>query len=385
MKRKQAAAAALALLMTVGVPGAALAGPSGADGGAAEAREASLNDGLLEYDELPELVERYNVTYKNTYSQTVNQSQNLDAARQLGKDANELMEEALDLKDDDMDEATRALYESYKESAKAMRKQAAELSTEELSGTVERSMKMLKTQQTMLAQNLLIQYQSAVSGKELTDKNEELAKASLDAVTAQASLGMASSEDVLKANQAWIQAQSAAVQLDSTIRNLKQNLLITCGWEGDADPEIAPLPAPDPARVDSMNLAADTETATQANYSFISLRQGAASGSVSRNAKKRNVSQMRQSIAVGMEGLYAKAVAAKQAYEGAEANFQAAALDMQAADQKNAMGMMSRIAYLQAQASYLAAKSERDTAQTELFTAIQNYDWALKGMMVSGS
>lgn len=113
------------------------------------------------------------------------------------------MEEALDLKDDDMDEATRALYESYKESAKAMRKQAAELSTEELSGTVERSMKMLKNQQTMLAQNLLIQYQSAVSGKELADKNEELAKASLDAVTAQASLGMASSEDVLKANQAW--------------------------------------------------------------------------------------------------------------------------------------------------------------------------------------
>lgn len=385
MKRKQAAAAALAILMAVGAPGAASAGPSGADGGASEAREASLNDGLLEYEELPELVERYNVTYKNTYSQTVSQSQNLDAARQLGKDANELMEDALDLKEDDMDEATRALYESYKESAMAMRKQAAKLSTEDLSGTTERSMKTLKNQQTMLAQNLLIQYQSAVSGKELAEKNEELARASLDAVTAQAGLGMASSEDVLKANQSWLQAQSAAVQLDSTIRNLKQNLLITCGWNGDTDPEIAPLPAPDPARVDRMNLAADTETATQTNYSFISLRQGGASGSVSRNAKKRNVSQMRQSIAVGMEGLYAKAVAARQACEGAEANFQAAALDMQAADQKNAMGMMSRIDYLQAQVSYLTAKSERDTAQTELFSAIQNYDWALKGMMASGS
>ena len=382
MKRKQAAAAALAILMAVGAPGAASAGPSGADGGASE---ASLNDGLLESDELPELVERYNVTYKNTYSQTVSQSQNLDAARQLGKDANELMEDALDLKEDDMDEATRALYESYKESAMAMRKQAAKLSTEDLSGTTERSMKALKNQQTMLAQNLLIQYQSAVSGKELAEKNEELARASLDAVTAQAGLGMASSEDVLKANQSWLQAQSAAVQLDSTIRNLKQNLLITCGWNGDTDPEIAPLPAPDPARVDRMNLAADTETATQTNYSFISLRQGGASGSVSRNAKKRNVSQMRQSIAVGMEGLYAKAVAARQACEGAEANFQAAALDMQAADQKNAMGMMSRIDYLQAQVSYLTAKSERDTAQTELFSAIQNYDWALKGMMASGS
>ena len=82
-------------------------------------------------------MERYNVTYKNTYAQIAGQSQSLEAARQLGKDADEAMEEALDLKEDDMDEATRALYESYKEAAKAMRKQAAKLSDEDLSGTAE--------------------------------------------------------------------------------------------------------------------------------------------------------------------------------------------------------------------------------------------------------
>lgn len=383
MKRKQTAAAAAAVLLALSSPLSVPAGPSGADGGAGEAYLAELNDGVIQYSELPGLVERYNVTYKNTYAQIAGQSQSREAARQLGKDADEAMEEALDLKEDDMDEATRALYESYKEAAKAMRKQAAKLSDEDLSGTAERSLKMLKNQQTMLAQNLMIQYQKTASKKELLAKQEELAKAGYDAAAARAGLGMASSEEVLSANQSWLQAQSAAVQIDSAVNSLKQNLLITCGWNADSDPEIAQLPEVDFARLDSMNLAADTETAVQANYGLISLRQNGGKGSVERGILKRNVSQSRQSIAVSVESLYAKTMAARQAYEGAEANFQAAVLDMQAADQKNAMGMMSRIDYLSAQAAYLAAKSERDDAKADLFSSMQNYDWALKGMTVS--
>ena len=385
MKRKQTAAAAAAVLLALSSPLSVLAGPSGADGGAGEAYLAELNDGVIQYSELPGLVERYNVTYKNTYAQIAGQSQSREAARQLGKDADEAMEEALDLKEDDMDEATRALYESYKEAAKAMRKQAAKLSDEDLSGTAERSLKMLKNQQTMLAQNLMIQYQKTASKKELLAKQEELAKAGYDAAVARAGLGMASSEEVFSANQNWLQAQSAAVQIDSAVNSLKQNLLITCGWNADSDPEIAQLPEVDSARLNSMNLAADTETAVQANYGLISLRQNGGKGSVGRNILKRNVSQSRQGIAVSVESLYAKAKADQQAYEGAEANFQAAVLDMQAADQKNAMGMMSRIDYLGAQAAYLAAKSERDDAKADLFSSIQNYDWALKGMTVSNS
>ena len=147
MKRKQTVATAVAVILALSSPFSVLAGPSGADGGAGEAYLAELNDGVLQYSELPGLVERYNVTYKNTYAQIAGQSQSLEAARQLGKDADEAMESALDLKEDDMDESTRALYESYKEAAKAMRKQAAELSDEDLSGTAERSLKMLKNQQ----------------------------------------------------------------------------------------------------------------------------------------------------------------------------------------------------------------------------------------------
>ena len=138
MKRKQTAAAAAAVLLALSSPLPALAGPSGADGGANEAYLAELNDGTLQYSELPGLVERYNVTYKNTYAQIAGQSQSLEAARQLGKDADEAMESALDLKEDDMDESTRALYESYKEAAKAIESRPPSCPMTSLSGTAER-------------------------------------------------------------------------------------------------------------------------------------------------------------------------------------------------------------------------------------------------------
>ena len=86
MKRKQTAATAVAVILALSSPFSVLAGPSGADGGAGEAYLAELNDGVLQYSELPGLVERYNVTYKNTYAQIAGQSQSLEAARQLGKD-----------------------------------------------------------------------------------------------------------------------------------------------------------------------------------------------------------------------------------------------------------------------------------------------------------
>ena len=62
MKRKQTAAAAAAVLLALSSPLLVLAGPSGADGGVNEAYLAELNDGTLQYSELPGLVERYNVT-----------------------------------------------------------------------------------------------------------------------------------------------------------------------------------------------------------------------------------------------------------------------------------------------------------------------------------
>lgn len=85
MKRKQTAAAAAAVLLALSSPLLVLAGPSGADGGVNEAYLAELNDGTLQYSELPGLVERYNVTYKNTYAQIAGTEPESGSSQTAGK------------------------------------------------------------------------------------------------------------------------------------------------------------------------------------------------------------------------------------------------------------------------------------------------------------
>ena len=50
------------------------------------------------------------------------------------------MEDAMDLKSDDMDAETRELFEGYKAAARELRKQGAKLTNKELSGTYARTL-----------------------------------------------------------------------------------------------------------------------------------------------------------------------------------------------------------------------------------------------------
>lgn len=52
-----------------------------------------------------------------------------------------------------------------------------------------------------------------------------------------------------------------------------------------------------------------------------------------------------------------------------------------AADRKNALGMMSRQEYLAAESAYLAAEAEFTEASLALTGAMEDYEWAVKGMM----
>lgn len=56
---------------------------------------------------------------------------------------------------------------------------------------------------------------------------------------------------------------------------------------------------------------------------------------------------------------------------------------MQAADRKYSLGMMGKLEYLSAQAEFLTSKSNKEVADIELFSAMEKYDWAVKGLIMS--
>ena len=342
-----------------------------------------LEDNILEYREIPGRIENYNTTYLNARSSIYSGYMSFDAARELAAEANEVMEDALDVKDDDMDAETRALYESYKKTAQAMRKQAQQMTNDELPSAAKRQLSSAKKNLTKVVQNLLITYETTEAQTAVADKNAELSQAMLESKQRMAGMGMASEEDVLTAMQTLQQAQSGAKQAHDGLQNLRQNILVLLGWNHDAEITFAPIGEPDLNRLAAMDLEQDTKAAIGANAELYSLRQTAAKGAVNRSIKERNVSQAQQNVELQMQKLYTSVISKKQAYDAAASEFAAASQTMAAADRKNSMGMMGKLEYLGAQVSYLNSKAGYTGASLALTKAMEDYDWAVKGLLTS--
>ena len=370
-RRKQITAAALAALAAISltVPAYAAAGPSGKTtyiNGAG----AGAEDTVLDYNDIDQRIENYNTNYKQLNSTLVNSTQSLDAARELREG-------------DGLNETTRELYDSYKESAKELRKQAQKLTNEELGSSYKKTLRQTKSKLVASTQQLMIQYSETIAKQELMNKQIELAQANLDAANRMAAMGMKSVQDIQTAQETLKQAESGAAQLKYGIDNMRQNLLILTGWNHDSAPEIRPVPASDLSRIDQMNPENDLRSAIGANYDLQSLKGASASGSSARNVKKRNVAQSEQDVASTLQALYNTVISKRQSYEAALSEYAAAEQKMQAADRKYSLGMMGKLEYLSAQAEFLTSKSNKEVADIELFSAMEKYDWAVKGLIMS--
>lgn len=379
-KTKQIAAAVLTAALSLSLPGTGYAGP------AAEGKTVvtdALSDNWLEFEEVSERIENYNATYKEVKSQLVGGYLSLEAARELAEEAGELMEDAMDLKSSDMDEETKALYESYKEAARTMRKEAQSMTNADLPSAAESTLRQVKNQLTQAVEGLLIQYQTLEAQEELLLKNVEFAQAQTESNLRMASLGMKSNEEYLAAHEALLTAQNNLQQLQSGKQNLRQNILLLLGFDYDAPVEFEPIPDPDLSRLESMNLEEDKQAAVWANFSLRSVKNTAASGNVDRTNKKRTVSMTEQTVAAQVESLYAGVMSGKQAYDAAQAEYEAALLSKASADRSYSMGMVGRLEYLGAELQFLSAKASRMSASMNLLSAMETYDWAVKGLISS--
>ena len=75
----------------------------------------------------------------------------------------------------------------------------------------------------------------------------------------------------------------------------------------------------------------------------------------------------------------------QKAYEASETLYEAAKADKAAADRKNELGMLSRQEYLQAESAWLSSEASHTAAKLDLTGAIENYQWALEGLLDIGS
>lgn len=388
-----------------------------------EATWARLQDNTMEYDELSLLVEEYNPNYQNEQA-SYNDTKNDDDAAEIRKDAKnsaddmydsaeDLRDQAEDLSDkaDDLSDQAEAAREagnaalaaqlqagaaSYMAGYAPLMSAAAMTQNSALKSDISadssyvdsdmRKIQHIKNQKGIVVstQNLFNSYNQLRVNADLIQKNVEVMEAVANAAQTQASIGMATQADVLKAQKNLQSIKSTQTETLSSLETLRQNLCMMTGWSYDAQPEIKEVPQADLAAIDQINLEADRQKALENNYDLQYSKRALNNmqeNSTDKKNQERTVKNLEQSISASMTNLYNDIQQKKIAWQLAQAELATEQQSMSAVETKRGLGMVSDLEYLQAQSSFLGKQIMERTANMALFQAVETYNWAVNGYL----
>lgn len=358
---------------------------------------ARLQDNVLEYDEISDLVHEYNTTVSNIW-------EDLEETRQdLIREAEEMQSQKGKMKrnkenaKDDLKLAAEenpasaevagltAMVGNYTMQEAILEAVGSGLNSSARSSLVSRttlsSLTKVENQFVQICQQLMIAYDSLTKQKNTLVKLEELYGEQYRIAQDQRALGLMTDQDVLSARTNQLSAQSTVASIDKALLQLKPTLCTMAGWAADADPELAPIPAVDVTRIDEMDLEADTKKAIGNNSTLISQRTSTKGKTTDGIAARLGViDEGEQRMAIEMERLYNEVLSQKTAYDGAWDGYQSALKSRDKYERMYQMGMLSRADYLGTEISYYQKKAAWETADTSLLLALETYQWAVMGL-----
>ena len=234
---------------------------------------AKLQDNVMEYSELPYLVQEYNPTYLNnqtTYQAGRDTKNAKEVQDKQYNQANDLYDSADNLRDqaDQIEDflAVPGMASAYASlmSASVMVEQNA-LKTQQSADASYRDSEMdrldyINSQDAVVAQvqSAFAAYNQVKKTIPLMEKSLELQELSLEMTQKRQQLGQATQIDVLNAQKSLQSLQSTLTQTKAGLQAQHQQLCVQTGWSYDAEPDIQDLPQADLTRIVAMNLAADT-------------------------------------------------------------------------------------------------------------------------------
>lgn len=350
-----------------------------------------FQDDVLEYWEIPGLIERYNTTYLNQLEKYYyNPDSTLGLTRdQLLSIAAELREEAKNLEDtaeDDKDEITKEEYEEYRANVRVLRARAKDLEDsangKSAAGTAsKRALRILKNNQTIAARQLMRDYQTLKAQSEIADNALEIAELNYEAAKRQSELGIYAAEDLLSAEDALNTANANASSARKAYVSGKQDLIKMLGWRYDADPVIMKVPEPDVAKIAEYNPDVDIASAIDHNITLYDTKLTSPSSQGGMNKKARTVKDQEDEVRANLPLLYKEVQQKQAAYEAAKLKYTTDEANKAMADRKNALGMLSKQEYLSAENTWLTAQADYESAGLSLTAAMEEYEWAVQGMM----
>ena len=374
-------ASALCLLFALSSPLTALASPEFAR---SEEEWARLRDDRLEWEEIDGLVNEYNYVVINNRMDLEDNSRKSaeDIRNDLLDSAGELDDLAAEADSTDGGSMTAA---TYRMQAEQLRQSAQDSVSD--SEVLRLQYKAVEASLSDSVRSYFISYHSAIVQKAYDEKQAELARIAYDSTLNKKNVGMATELEVLSAEEALQTAQAAVITDDSNIASAKVNMMVLCGWDYTASPEIEEMPSFDIESSDDMNIEEDIEKALQNNYTLKADErklENAPSYSIKQKYKETCAND-REQIASDIKQ---KASAVKLAKSGYDQAANALALQRRDLETKRAQASLGTISVNELRSAELTVSSMEGSLKLkeyELFSALSSYNSAVAGTASTGA
>lgn len=358
---------------------AAVQQPEGYD----DEKWARLLDDTLEYEEIPDLIEYFNPSYRAA-ADTVesNLKDSYELVEKMREDGKEYRQQAkgLEAEGDQIYSAQykamgRSLSSAASTMEKALDKQARRLDQNTLAP--------IRYQLSSAVQSLFIGCKQMEVNREMLEKVVALYTDMLSMSNTQSGIGMATSTDLLSAQVSLTSAKNQLSTLNNSMDSLRRTLIMLTGWDYTDNPTLGEVPQPDMSQIDTIDREADKVQAIAYNQEIISLKNTKKENRTIKDihSKERSVTEAEEQLRSNMDTLYYNLLEKRAALQSAETAFSQAELTWQGNQRRYQLGMLGRIEYLSTEIQYVQAKAARDTARMNMLQALNEYNWALKGVV----
>ena len=345
---------------------------------------ASLQDNVLEYGEIEDLIEEYNASVQS------NQYEYHRFINDYGRTRDDIAESYRDLADDlessmTGDDGMGMISDFQLElQAKQMREQAD--NQVEDSQIYYLTCCQAQDSLAMSAQSCFISYYRSQLELESAGDQLELLKNQETLTAARQQVGMATQADVFQAQETVLNQEKELADTRARLENARQNLLVLCGWSGNDQPVIGEVPLFNMGEIDAIDLEADKRAAEEHNYT-LRMNQRRLENALEADNKaslERTIAGNRRQIGVSVTAAWQDLQTAKRSWEQALAEQTAAERNFVLAEQKWSTGMITAYDYMEQQTAFLEAQRQVQMANLSLLEALETYRWNVKGLANAG-
>jgi len=342
---------------------------------------AGLQDNVMEYGELADLIHEYNLTVQKNQLDISDKKK--DGRITSDENAQYYRDAASDYRDaitgeNSLSDAQNAVGASNADAQ-------ADNNVEDIN-VYQMSYDQEEANLVSSAQTSMISYFKQQFELESTKASLEYLQAVYDSAKAKQNLGTGTQIQVLSAKKDLQDANASIEKLTASIEETRQNLCIMLGWNYNDTPQIQELPIVDQEKITSINPEKDLEAALKNNYTLnINTRKlENASSDVTKETLKRTIINNKQNISADLVKSYQSVLMAQSACEQAKAEMELEKKNLDTAERKYQASIVSRLEYLKQMNTSNTKAIAVKTSELNLLEAIQNYENAVSGLASTG-